>query len=262
MLGIRRTNSGERARSRDGVNAAGAGRAATLAAAVVAFLALTGCGGAPVAPAGATTTTSTPTTSTTSTSTTSTTTSSTVPADPDGGYVLYNGFTSPIRGNLGAYAIRFADTESISSSKLSTARGYALDVTGELNGIVGRAAFGVDIFGVATSFDMERGVINVRFEDTLPGTAVAQALPGLPEIHPDGHQYWTSGWVEVLSSLPDSDLREILAHEIGHTLGLGHFQEQYAGSYQLMHPSSALAPSSFQAGDRNGILFLDSNRPQ
>jgi hypothetical protein len=46
-----------------------------------------------------------------------------------------------------------------------------------------------------------------------------------------------------------------LAHELGHALGLGHYESSYGGSYQLMRSSSG--PNAPQSGDAAGLRTLD-----
>lgn len=52
--------------------------------------------------------------------------------------------------------------------------------------------------------------------------------------------------------------RAVVAHEIGHALGLAHYSGTHKGSIQLMHPTS-FAVNTFQAGDRAGLRHLARN---
>lgn len=54
--------------------------------------------------------------------------------------------------------------------------------------------------------------------------------------------------------------REIVAHEIGHTLGLAYYSGTYGGARQVMYPSAA-PTASYQAGDRNGLSYLRGENP-
>jgi hypothetical protein len=62
-------------------------------------------------------------------------------------------------------------------------------------------------------------------------------------------------WIDpVILSQPSFSLRHVIRHELGHALGLNHYEALYKGYYQVMAPGSS--PTFYQPGDRNGLSFL------
>lgn len=54
--------------------------------------------------------------------------------------------------------------------------------------------------------------------------------------------------------------RHLVAHELGHALGLHHFDGVFGGELQVMHSTSYDA-ETFRTGDRNGLAFLGQAPP-
>ncbi len=72
-----------------------------------------------------------------------------------------------------------------------------------------------------------------------------------------GQFYWSSGFVWLDPSLAGfgaSVQQAVVDHEIGHTLGLGHFDALYQGQSQVMR-STVGAASQYMSGDANGVRY-------
>lgn len=63
---------------------------------------------------------------------------------------------------------------------------------------------------------------------------------------------WISPYWMDAGRLTDTWLRALLYHELGHSFGLDH-SDQYLGRNQVMRPGFKVAPTSYQAGDINGL---------
>lgn len=56
-----------------------------------------------------------------------------------------------------------------------------------------------------------------------------------------------------------TDQRSVYRHELGHVLGLGHFESVYDGRYQVM--ATTENPSTYGSGDRNGLRVAREIEP-
>lgn len=63
---------------------------------------------------------------------------------------------------------------------------------------------------------------------------------------------WISPYWMDAGRLTDTWLRALVYHELGHSFGLDH-SDQYLGRNQVMRPGFKVAPTSYQAGDINGL---------
>lgn len=75
-------------------------------------------------------------------------------------------------------------------------------------------------------------------------------------VYPQGLS-WAGGVMTVhpvVLSLSDDTLRHVVEHELGHTVGLGHFSDLYEEALQVMHPIEIISPL-YKTGDLNGLTY-------
>jgi hypothetical protein len=83
--------------------------------------------------------------------------------------------------------------------------------------------------------------------------------------YPNGDSYIEHADVKICTTSyagefgVQNELIKVLRHEIGHAMGMGHYEPIYNGARQLMNPDvSTAAPNEidYQTGDRNGLGYL------
>jgi hypothetical protein len=89
----------------------------------------------------------------------------------------------------------------------------------------------------------------------LPGGQVAGEGGATWEQGPDGHKIYVTGAVAIDAdaNLPSASLTDLLLHELGHVVGLGHVFDPL----QIMFPTLApIAATTYGSGDRAGLARL------
>ena len=78
----------------------------------------------------------------------------------------------------------------------------------------------------------------------------------------EGEARFSAGAVWLNPTMPSTCQQPVVSHEIGHALGLNHFDDLYLGQKQIMASSTnCSSPLSLQAGDLNGIRWLAEPTP-
>ena len=78
----------------------------------------------------------------------------------------------------------------------------------------------------------------------------------------EGEVRFSAGAVWLNPTMLPNCRQPVVSHEIGHALGLNHFDELYLGQKQLMASTTDCnSPTSLQAGDLNGVRWLAEPTP-
>lgn len=160
-------------------------------------------------------------------------------------------------GNRGTYTIRL-----VTSPNVELLRPAAQTVAGELSSITGSSVT-VGAGQVGTIEDpIPDGEIRIKVQDSTPCGA---AVIGCGEVQTtNGVGMRGRVWITTAGMGQTSARRtSLLRHEIGHALGLEHYQSTFLGQSQVM-ASGLVQAEPYNAGDRNGLRFLApvcQNRP-
>jgi hypothetical protein len=154
-------------------------------------------------------------------------------------------------GNRGSYTIRL-----VTSPGVEALRPLATTVAGELTAITGSPVSVAG--GQVASIDgpLPDGEIRIVVSASTP---CGGSVIGCGEVQTTGG-VGVRGRVWITPSgmaLTDARRTSLLRHEIGHTLGLEHYQPLFGGVAQVM--ASGLPenlPQPYGTGDRNGLRFL------
>lgn len=163
----------------------------------------------------------------------------------------FNTFDSVDR-NLAAYTFRLVSTPEIES--------YRDDVTRAATDLA--AATG-GTYTVAPGTVADRapvdGEVLVRVTADSPCGSLVSGGPigcGGPDIFgatATRGDVWLSPDLDTFSATVQY---AVVAHEIGHALGLAHFSDLYDGQYQVMRAYADDDLDSYRSGDVNGLVFL------
>ena len=169
------------------------------------------------------------------------------------GAVRHDGFSTYGDSRLsGAYEVRLVESEGIEQLRPHVAEAIA----------EASAAGGIPLTlrpGTIDRAGPARGQIDVMVSQMAPCGGMWLGCGG-PNID---RGTITSGriWINPRAfSRPPTELSNTVRHELGHTLGLGHYEYLHEDRVQTMHPSRFDA-ATYEAGDRDGLRFVAGKPP-
>lgn len=171
------------------------------------------------------------------------------------GYAFFEFAGGALTSNLGTYTVRLVASPGIEGLR-EAVQGAVDDVNAQHGAKLTFAPDVVPASGAPASMVAARGEILVIVDDTMCPTAAGCASPGVQYIGSEYHAVSGRAWItqRVLLYTP-AQRKHVIAHELGHTLGLAHYDQQHQGRAQLMHASSYDATEP-RAGDIAGLRSL------
>ncbi|MGB2756410.1 MAG: hypothetical protein WBD02_01960 [Acidimicrobiia bacterium] len=186
----------------------------------------------------------------------------TTPAGPDLGYLK---MSHPVYSPNHTKTIRLISNWGQDTALLETLRPAANTAAAQLSAITG---VNFVVSGEVTPYAPTNGEIGIRIESGKCG-----ANPDVWGCAPDS--LWTqdvngrqmlstqSIYIEPSQAQSSSAERKVtgILHEIGHTLGMLHYNNTYQGSLQIMNDHITSELQTYQEGDKNGlrsIVFYDN----
>ncbi len=170
----------------------------------------------------------------------------------DVGYHRFSGYAGAT-GNNGKLVLQLIESPGVESF-----RDAARTVAAELTAVTGLQVTVAS--GTTTSTAPVAGVDKIRVASNHYGQPMCGSWGcGGPTTFQqiDGGWYITGGRVTVAPStvrITATEKVELLAHEIGHTLGLDHYNGTFQGHYQRMNGYVDKEPGlHYQAGDKAGL---------
>lgn len=141
----------------------------------------------------------------------------------------------------------------VSSHRIEEVRPYVLDAAGAATAVGGQS-LSVRRAVVAPG-GPSRGQIDVVVSSSSPCSGWWLACGG-PHIDDDGTIVNGRIWVNPrLLDRPAHEIANTVRHELGHTLGLAHYEHRHHDRIQTMHPKSFEA-AVYEAGDTAGLRAL------
>ncbi|GAB3572866.1 hypothetical protein GCM10027406_00470 [Leifsonia lichenia] len=167
------------------------------------------------------------------------------------GYAFFAFSGGMLTQNAGTYTVRLVDTPGI--EEMRAAVKASVDDVNAQHAARLTLAPGVTAARVASA-----GEILVAIDDTKCPTSAGCASPGVRWMEGEYHAVSGLAWItpQVLRYTADQK-QHVVAHELGHTLGLAHYDQTHQGATQLMHFASYEA-TTLRTGDLAGLRFLSN----
>jgi hypothetical protein len=133
-------------------------------------------------------------------------------------------------------------------------RGHVTAAVNEINAIAG---IGLRI-GADTTTPFVGGEIMVQVVgQTRCGLGSSGCASSYYTVTPGFGKHITSTLVEIRSDMVGTGYEPGTArHELGHAIGLAHYDSMWEGEYQVMRARSTTGRDAYRAGDRNGLRHL------
>lgn len=169
------------------------------------------------------------------------------------GAVRHDGFSTYGDSRLsGAYEVRL-----VASDGVERLRPYVAEAVAAAS-----AAGGISLAlrpGTIDRAGPARGQIDVMVSEMSPcgGMWLGCGGPNIDQGTITSGQIWIN---PRAFDRPPSELSNTVRHELGHTLGLGHYEYLHEDRVQTMHPTRFDA-ATYESGDRDGLRFVAGKPP-